>query len=353
MDPHLLLQNTLALFLDAAPWLLFGLLAAGLIKAWVPQEAMSRWLGGRGPWPVTKAALLGAPLPLCSCGVLPAALGLRRAGASKGATVSFLIATPETGVDSIAVSYALLGPFMAVVRPIAAVLNAIFAGLLAALVPEAPAAVPAPRAAASCGCADACAAPAPRPAAQPGALPRAVAGMRYAMTDVLDDIAPWLAFGLLLAGVVATAVPPMALAAWGSGLPAMLVMLLVGVPMYICATASTPFAAALLLAGVSPGTVLVFLLAGPATNVATLGIVRRELGNGVFLTYLAGIALGSIGLGLATDVAVERLGIDIVAQLAEVGEFVPTWLAAASALVLTVFAVRPVRRLLLRDRVAT
>lgn len=131
-----LLGNTLELFLDAAPWLLLGLAAAGLIKAWIPDALIVRWLGGKGSWPVVKAAFIGAPLPLCSCGVLPAALALRRSGASKGATVSFLVATPETGVDSVAISYAMLGPLMAVVRPIAAILSAIFTGLLATLVPE-------------------------------------------------------------------------------------------------------------------------------------------------------------------------------------------------------------------------
>lgn len=346
-----LLQNTLTLFLDAAPWLLLGLIAAGLIKAWVPEAAMSRWLGGRGLWPVTKAALIGAPLPLCSCGVLPAALGLRRAGASQGATVSFLIATPETGVDSIALSYVLLGPFMAVIRPVMAVLNAILAGCLAALVPETKVArsveIRATATAKPCCCEDACGTKAdPRPA--PGLWQRARAGLRYAMTDVLDDIAWWLAVGLLLAGVVITLVPPTALAQWGSGLPAMLVMVLVGVPMYICATASTPVAAALLLAGVSPGTVLVFLLAGPATNIATLGVVHRELGRGVFYAYLGGIAVGSIMLGLLTDGLVAYFAIDIQAQLAESREWMPVWLAVASAAVLLAFAFRHLPRTLLR-----
>lgn len=348
-----LLRHTLELYLDAAPWLLLGLVAAGLIKAWVPHDRMSRWLGGRGLWPVAKAALVGAPLPLCSCGVLPAAIGLHRAGASRGATVSFLIATPETGVDSIAVSYALLGPFLAVVRPIAAIISAMFAGLLTALVPEAAPVrekfqfnvVAAPLNTVGV-CNDDCCCHEPVPA--PNWWQRSLGGLRYALTDILDDIAPWLLAGLLVAAAVATFVPPLAMAQWGSGLPAMGLMLLIGIPMYICATASTPLAAGLLLAGISPGTVLVFLLAGPATNVATLALVRRELGRGVLITYLAGIAVASVALGLLTDALVAHFGIDVQAELAAGAEVVPAWLAWASAIVLPVFALRPLRRRWLR-----
>ncbi len=336
-----LFGNTLAVYLDAAPWLLLGLIAAGLIKAWVPDELLTRWLGGRGPWPVTKAALIGAPLPLCSCGVLPAALGLRRGGASRSATVSFLIATPETGADSIAVSYALLGPFMAVVRPVAAILSAIFTGLLSALVPEAQRAPEAAPATCSSCCSGSCGsqAPAPQKPWQKGGL-----GLRYAATEILDDIALWLAVGIVLAGAVTTLVPPQALAEWGSGVPAMVLMLLIGIPMYICATASTPVAASLLLTGISPGTVLVFLLAGPATNIATLAVVKKELGAGVLLTYLLGIAVASIGLGLATDWVAAVLAIDISAEMGRGAELLPSWLAWGSGALLALLAIRPLRR---------
>lgn len=335
------LGTTLALYLDAAPWLLLGLVAAGLIKAWVPDALLARWLGGRGLWPVTKAALIGAPLPLCSCGVLPAALGLHRGGASRGATVSFLIATPETGADSIAVSYALLGPFMTVVRPVAAILSAIFTGLLTALLPQ-PAVAKLPTAPASCGscCSGPCSAAAPAPGTF---LHKSRQGLRYAATEILDDIAVWLAVGIVLAGIVATVIPPQALVAWGSGLPAMALMLLAGIPMYICATASTPVAAALLLAGISPGTVLVFLLAGPATNIATLAVVRRELGLGVLLTYLLGIAVASIGLGLLTDLVATTLAVDIQAELGRGAELLPSWLAWGSGVLLAVLAIKPLR----------
>lgn len=339
-------NNTLALYLDAAPWLLLGLVAAGLIKAWVPDTWLTRWLGGRGLWPVTKAALIGAPLPLCSCGVLPAAIGLHRGGASRSATVSFLIATPETGADSIAVSYALLGPFMTAVRPIAAVLSAIFTGLLSTLVPE-PKGEPASVAASCDGCCSGSCSP-PAPAAL-SAWKKGRQGLRYAATEILDDISLWLAVGIVLAGMVATFVPSQALAEWGSGLPAMVLMLLVGVPMYICATASTPVAAALLLAGISPGTVLVFLLAGPATNIATLAVVRKELGNWVLVAYLMGISVSSIGLGLLTDLIAVTMEVDILAELGKGSELVPAWLAWGSAVLLLVLAIKPLRRKMFAD----
>ncbi len=339
-----LLRNTLALYLDAAPWLLLGLIAAGLIKAWVPEASMHRWLGGRGIWPVIKAALIGAPLPLCSCGVVPAAVGLRRAGASREATVSFLVATPETGADSIAVSYVLLGPFMAVVRPVAAVGSAIVAGLLTRLVRQEPTPFRVPLAPQACGCAGDCQSATLPPAGPPVWWQRGLGGLHYALTDLVDDIGWWFGAGLLAAGAVATLFSPLALAAVGSGVPAMLLVMAAGIPMYICATASTPVAAAMLLAGISPGTVLVFLLAGPATNLGTLGILRKELGSQVLGAYLAGIAITSLALGLATDWLARHLALDMHAQVAAVAHVVPYPVAVASGLLLAALLLRPLRR---------
>lgn len=343
------LTNLLELSLEAAPWLLLGLLIAGLVKAWVPEGLMSRWLGGRGPWPVTKAALIGAPLPLCSCGVVPAALGLHRAGASRGSTVSFLVATPETGADSIAVSYALLGPFMAVVRPVAAVISAVFSGLLAGSAdhrqpyPHVHTRFEAEAAAHEHGaCCDGTCRPDPGPPPS-GWAARTAGGVGYALSDVLDDISLWMVVGLVLAAAVMTFIPPTTVAQYGSGLGAMVLMILIGVPMYICATASTPIAAAMLLAGVSPGTALVFLLAGPATNFGTLGILRRELGTRATVAYLAGIVISSLALGLTTDALVSALHIDVQAQIIEPADIVPEPLAWLSVAVLVVAAIRPVR----------
>lgn len=338
-----LLDNTLNLFLLAAPWLLLGLLLAGLIRAWIPEELMTRWLGGSGLWQVTKAALLGAPIPLCSCGVVPAALSLRRSGASKGSTMSFLIATPETGVDSVAISYALLGPFMALLRPIAALTSAIGVGIATNIVDQRASRTPDqhehPPQATCCHCEDS-----PAPAA--GWLQGVGDGLRYAVTDILDEIVPWMIAGLLIAGAVLTLVPPTALAEAGSGIIAKVVIFAMGIPMYICATASTPLAASLLLAGISPGTVLVFLLAGPATNIATLGIVRREFGKAIFLTYFVGMAVSSIGLGMVVDYLVQTYAINIAAQIGTSATLFPSWFQVACLIVLLFLTLRPLRRLI-------
>jgi len=363
---HDFLGNFVEVSLEAAPWLLFGLLAAGLIKVWIPESFMKRVLGGEGAWPVVKGALIGAPLPLCSCGVLPAAIGLRRSGASDGATLSFLVATPETGVDSIGVSYVLLGPFMTVVRVLAAIASAIITGMLAVLVlsrQRVAATVASDVLVTSC-CSGGCSSEAePEPVIEvetsccsSGGCSSSVSksgtdfwsrnltGLKYALSDIWDDITYWLLFGIAMAAVLATFFPGQALAEWGSGLPAMILMLLVGIPMYICATASTPLAAGLLIAGISPGTVLVLLLAGPATNMATIAILFKEMGRLVVIVYLIGISLSSIGFGLLTDYVVAENGIDISAQIEGATEVVPEWIAIVSIVVLIAAAIKPLRR---------
>jgi len=332
------LDNLLSIYLDAAPWLLLGFVTAGLIKVWIPDGALNRWLGGEGIWPITKAALIGAPLPLCSCGVLPAATELHRSGASRGSTVSFLIATPETGVDSIALSYVLLGPVMAVIRPIAAVLSAIFTGILITFAPKqvkktaevSSSSDVTAKDEGGCCSSGSCS----MEVKSEGVLSRTASGMRYALVEMVEDLLLWLSLGLILAALISTLVPPMVMAEWGSGLPAMLMMILVGIPMYICATASTPVATALLFAGISPGTVLVFLLAGPATNIATIGVLRQEMGKGVVLLYLAGISFSAIILGILTDWFVEAQALDIQGQISDATEWMPEWISLLSGLVL-------------------
>ncbi len=338
-----ILENTLDLSLEAAPWLLLGLVLAGAIRALIPQALMQRWLGGSGLWPVTKAALVGAPIPICSCGVVPAAISLRKSGASTGSTLSFLIATPETGVDSVALTYALMGPFMAVVRPVASVLSAIGVGATSALAERRDAS---PReqlpaiSACCCQTKERCADDPDGPK-HPGET--LASGLRYAFSDLYDEIVPWLALGLLAAGIVLTFVSPDMLGEMGSGLPAKIVMFLVGIPMYICASASTPLAASLLLAGVSPGTVLVFLLAGPATNLGTIGIIRREFGNRVLTSYLVGLAAFTIIAGSITDLLASGFAIDIAAQLQEGQHLFPVWLQASAMAFLVVFAIPRLR----------
>jgi len=352
-----LVNNIWSVYLDTAFWLLLGLLAAGLVKAYIPADAMQRWLGGRGLSAVLRAALFGAPLPLCSCGVLPAALGIRRSGASKEATVTFLIATPETSIDSVAVTYALMGPLMAIYRPLAALLSAIVTGMMTALVNEEtrlPEAQPAAAEVGGCcssspDISSSCCTPvqaestccASEVTREESHWRRA---LRFAGAELLDDISRWMLLGIVVAGIMMSLVPPGWLAQWGQGLTAMLVMLLVGVPMYICASASTPIAAGLLLTGVSPGTVLVFLLVGPATNMAGLVLVKKELGLKVTGVYLAGIAVTSVAMGLLLDALVTGSGWQIQVSVGEAHGLLPAMLSWGSALLLLVLAIPPLRR---------
>lgn len=321
------LNNFIELFIESAPWLILGFMVAGLMKVLVPQALLAKHLGKSGVGGVIKAALLGAPLPLCSCGVIPAALGLRRAGASRSATTSFLISTPETGVDSIAISYALLGPFMAVIRPIAAITTAITAGLMAGTEPSNEKST-----ASTDRC---CSASHNEASAQPTSLlSQLQAGFKFTFIDLVHDITLWLLLGLAMAAVIQTVVPPEFLAQWGDGLMAFVVMALIGIPMYICATASTPIAAGLLFSGVSPGAVLVFMLVGPATNIATVGLVKSELGNRALAAYLGAVVGVGFLFGLLTNLLAERWKIDFTVQAEHAHELVNTPLAIGASLML-------------------
>ncbi len=341
-------SNFVAIGLDVA-WLLLGLLVAGLLRVWTPSGVLERFLGGRGWWPLIKAALIGTPLPLCSCSVLPTAVQLHRSGISAGATASFLVATPENGIDSLAVSYALLGPWMTVIRPVAAVISAVLTGRLTQFVVDRSgradaeqASEPAGEAACDCRAGDC------QPenhAASIHAQDRQPPWRQVATTvvDLLDDMALWLVFGMLAAAAVQTIVPPAALSRFGSGLLPMLAIVAISIPMYICATASTPIAASMLVAGMSPGTVLVFLLAGPATNLSSAAILRRELGSTATAAYLIGVAATSVGLGWVVDVLGPPIRAAIVPQVGAGGEMIPRSLAITAAIILALLVSWPHR----------
>ncbi len=319
-----------AVTLDAAPWLVLGFAIAGLIRALLPMSLVTRWLGGGGVGPVVRAALVGTPLPLCSCSVVPVALSVRKSGASKGATASFLIATPENGVDSMLLSWGVLGPVMMLARVAGALACAIVAGVAADAVDrdQTP-----PSAGPNASC---CSSRAGVPASV-SFVARVAAGLRYAFTDMWRRIAGWMLLGLVLAAAVHAFVPPGVLASWGRGPLAMVVMALVGVPMYVCASASTPLAAALITAGVSPGAALVFLLSGPGTNLGTVAIVRRELGPRTTWAYLAAVTILPILLGLGLDAILARGGVEITPAASGHATHVPHWIqiSCVAILVLT------------------
>jgi hypothetical protein len=304
---------------ESAVFILMGFLIAGLLDATISSARVIRYLSGRRSRSVFLATLVGAPASLCSCSVLPTALTLRRKGASKGATLSFLVASPETSVTSVLLTYSLLGGAMAIFRPIAACITAITAGLVENLIDrrfpdETPAGAAEPAAAAGCCSASrapaatpSCCASSPNPAAAttttaPPIRQRVRAGLRFAFVDLFDNLFAWILFGVAAAAAIQAWLPPDVLnQILGGQVRSMLLMALIGVPMYVCAEASTPIAAVLIANGVSPGAAIVFLLVGPATNIGSLGVLWRELGRRTVIVYLATIILVSLLMGLLAN----------------------------------------------------
>ncbi|MBR0543797.1 MAG: SO_0444 family Cu/Zn efflux transporter [Bacteroidaceae bacterium] len=285
------------LLCEMSPFLLLGFMLAGLMHEFVPNTLYTRYLGKPTFGSVVLAALFGVPLPLCSCGVIPTAMGIRREGASKGATISFLIATPQTGVDSIIATYSLMGLPFAVIRPVVALLTAIFGGTLCNALDNdnvddnhnLNANLNANDGKKST----------PTLSSSSKRLRRAFA---YAFGEMMEDIGKWLAVGLVVAGIITAAVPN----SWfnifqDNTLYSILFVLLFSIPMYLCATGSIPIAMALMLKGLTPGAALVLLMAGPACNAASILVVGKVLGKRTMLIYLVSIVVGAIVFGFGID----------------------------------------------------
>ena len=327
---HDILHAAWTLLEESSLYILLGLAIGGLLKVFLSPDFVAAHLGRGRFASVFKAALLGVPIPLCSCGVLPAAVQLKRQGANSGATTAFLISTPESGVDSIAVSWALLDPLMTVARPVAAFLSALAAGItenLFSFKEKSLAPPPLPMATAPAGACSDSACGCSHDVKKEGLPARIGQGLRYAATDIWGDLAGWFFIGIAVAACITVLVPDDLISRHlGGGIGAMLLMLVIGVPMYVCATASTPIAAALILKGVSPGAALVFMLAGPATNVAALVVLLRILGKRGLAVYLGSIAVVSVLCGLALDALYLSLGLSAVATIGEVAETMPDWL---------------------------
>ena len=289
----------------SAPYMLLGFFVAGLLKAFIPDNFIAHHLGRENRSSIVKAALFGVPLPLCSCGVLPAAAGIRKQGAGKGATTAFLISTPETGVDSISVTWALLDPLMAFLRPLSAFLTALFTGQIVRIFDPDGHVEDKKLLADSLGAttpACCCAPKAFLPIKKPGMWERLQGGMQFSFGTLFRDISGWFFLGVGIAGMITVFVSPELLDRWlGNPIIAMFAMLIIGIPLYVCATASTPIAAALVLKGLNPGAALVFLLAGPATNAAALSVISKILGTKSTIIYLSGIIVSSLLLGFAVD----------------------------------------------------
>jgi uncharacterized membrane protein YraQ (UPF0718 family) len=294
-----LLSNFVLLFTESAPFLLLGMFIAGMINQWIPRTWVEKTLGSKSS--ILTAALIGAPLPLCSCSVIPVAMGIRRSGASKASTASFLVSTPETGVDSIGITYALMGPIMAVARPIAAIFSAIIAGLLVLWFGKQESALePAPQGKSQGSCCH-------KSSAVASTISEKIkTALVFGYGQLLRDFMLWFLVGILFAALVTTLVPVGFLTQYAQGILAMLVVVVISIPMYVCATASTPLAVGLLLSGITPGAALVFMLTGPATNIATLMVIKSELGKRELGLYLLAIISSALVSGLLLDFLFEK-----------------------------------------------
>ncbi len=276
-------------------------------------------------------------------------MSLRKQGATNGATTAFLISTPESGVDSISITYALLDPIMTVARPLVAFITASVAGITENLVSfkSGGRTVPPDRSCPVDGCCDGIDCPPEEHRRHHSFAGKIRAGLAYAFGDLWADIAAWFFVGLLLAGVITIVIPADFLGRYlGSGLPAMLLMLAVGIPFYICASSSTPIAAALILKGVSPGAALVFLLAGPATNMASLTVLFGTLGKRATAIYLTSIAVCSVVFGLLVDQIYAHWGISAQAVAGQAAELLPAWGQWAGAAAVLLISIKPLYRLM-------
>lgn len=280
---------------EMAPYLLLGFGIAGILYAFVPSGFYRKHLSRPGMLSVIKAALIGVPLPLCSCGVLPTAVSLRRNGASRGASTSFLIATPQTGIDSIAATYSLLGPAFAIIRPVAALVTAFIGGMLVTKEDK------------SCCTSSEMEVDTIDAPASDSLAGKIRDALRYGYVDMIQNIGKWLITGLVIAAAITVFVPD-GFFTFFAGYPllSMLAVVIVAVPMYVCSTGSIPIALSLMLKGLSPGAAFVLLMAGPAANFASIIIVGKSLGKKTAAIYLGTIIAGAILIGLCIDYLMPR-----------------------------------------------
>ena len=293
-------------------YILFGFLFAGIIHIFLSTEKIAQHLGKGNFASVIKASLFGVPLPLCSCGVIPAALSLRKGGASIGAVLAFLVSTPTTGIDSIFATYSLMGWGFTIYRIAASFATGVLAGVLANIfIPHAKTTLAGFRPSRYAGDSikeQASGHPtmnsvnASCRVSRSGPV-RIIDALRYAFVELFDDVAKWILIGVIAGGAISFLMPESFLSnfAAGPGWFAYIVMFLIGTPMYVCATGSIPIAASLMLKGLSPGAAFVFLVSGPATNIVSIAVMTKELGKKAIAIYLGSIFAGSLTLGFALD----------------------------------------------------
>lgn len=316
---------------EMAPYLMLGFIFAGLLHLLFPKKKVRQFMGQNNFRSILNASLLGVPLPLCSCGVIPTGISFYKHGASKASTVSFLISTPQTGVDSIFVTYSMLGLPFAIIRPIVAFLTGLFGGLITKKIdPEKEEKEIQPNGT--------------EEEIPKGFVPKIKEMFRYSFIEFLQDISNWLIIGLLLAALISVIVPDDFFAdKIHNDFLGMLVILVISIPVYICATASVPVAAVLMLKGLSPGAALVLLMAGPATNAATITLIGKILGKKSLIGYLGAIITGALLSGLIIDYLLPAQWFLIPEHFSHTGgghgDILPVWFKTGSAIMLTLLII--------------
>lgn len=335
------------MLIEMAPYLLLGFFIAGILHSFIPQKVYRKWLSGNDVKSVLLSIIFGVPLPLCSCGVIPTAVSMYKQGASKGATTAFLIATPQTGIDSIAATWSILGLPFAILRPIAAMVTGFVGGVIENHQSKN----------------DSCI----QTECQTDKKPEGesigskfISALKYGFSEMIQDIGLWLIIGLIIAGLITIFVPDDFFMSYSNNrIVNMLLILLVSIPMYVCATGSIPIAAALILKGLNPGAALVFLMAGPATNAASMMVLGKTLGKRSLITFLATIIIGAISFGLIVDcflptewfVSQINQKFQNSACMGE-GNIIPWW-KSLSAIILTILLIIAMKKRLTRNKKET
>ncbi len=317
-----ILQAIWQMFLEMSPFLLLGFFIAGILHVLMPKSMIAKQIGEKSVWSTIKATLLGVPIPLCSCGVIPTGVSFYKNGASKGATNGFLISTPQTGVDSVLITSSLMNWPWAIARPIIALITGIFGGILTDKMASDSDEMPVIEA---------------YPSTEIGKKEYwFLAIIKYAFFEFLPDISRQLVVGIVIAVAISVFVPPTVFSDHLTNpFLNMLVVLIASIPLYVCATGSVPIATSLIVLGVSPGAVLVFLMAGPATNAATISVLWKSIGQRATFAYLISIVGGALFFGLIMDYALPSEWFTMgSSSLAHVHDAHTSWLAIVSAVVL-------------------
>lgn len=286
------LNSLIAVFMEMSPYLLLGFFIAGILNELFKGAKFRKFIGENNFKSVLNASLLGVPLPLCSCGVIPTGVSLHKSGASKGSAVSFMISTPQTGVDSILVTWSLMGLPFALIRPVIALFTGVFGGVLTNFLEKGQ----------KSQTVESKNPDHENKVEKRSLFQKFTGAMKYAFVDFLDDISLWLFIGLVIAALISVIIPEGFFTAYmGNNYLSMVIVLVASIPLYVCATSSVPIAVALMLKGLNPGAALVFLMAGPATNAATVMVIGKTLGKKALFSYLFSIIAGALVSGAIID----------------------------------------------------